>query len=92
MGADSADRIGQARARAARAARAVSQQIGEAAGSPGWDFRVAVVTATSPLTIQYADGVPIAHVGRLAHYSPTILDTVLVLTRAPVATIIGQIV
>jgi len=55
-----------------------------------WDFRVATVTATSPLTVAYADGVDLVGFARLASYSPTIGDKVLVLVRSPTATILGK--
>lgn len=87
---DPARRLDQARSRAARAGKAVAQQIDRSGDEVPWQFRVAVVTDTAPLTITYADAVAIPDVGRLAHYTPVVLDTVLVLVRAPVATIIGK--
>lgn len=87
---DAGRRLDIARARAARSARSVAQQIDRSTDHVPWDFRVAVVVDTAPLSIEYADAVTIADVGRLAHYTPVVFDTVLVLVRAPVATIIGK--
>lgn len=79
---------GSARERMRRATRAVAQQV--VRQDVPWDFRVGTVTATSPLTVQYADGVSLTGFARLASYSPTINDVVLVLVRSPTATILGK--
>lgn len=85
-------RIHDAKARTARATKAVGQQITQATDDPPWQYRVAIITNTSPLEIAYSDGVAIQAVSRLASYTPVALDTVLVLVRAPVATILGKVV
>lgn len=92
MSGDVDRRMHEAKARAARAGKAVAQQITQAKDLPPWDFRVAVVTNASPLEISYSDAVPIRAVSRLASYTPVALDTVLVLVRSPVCTILGKLV
>ncbi len=82
------DRHRKAKRRLGNAARAVAQQA--APRSVPWDFQVGTVTATSPLTVQYADGVSLTGFARLASYSPSINDVVLVLVRSPVSTILGK--
>jgi hypothetical protein len=78
--------------RAKTAARQVGQHIVSAAADQtnGWDFRTATVTATSPLTVDFGDGTPITGLARLASYTPTITDVVLVLVKSPAATILGK--
>lgn len=83
-------RLERAQQRLRKGTRAVAQQGVERGLVLPWDFKVATVTATSPLTIAYADGVNLPNVARLASYSPTNGDTVLVLVRSPVSTILGE--
>lgn len=92
MTGDLSRRLHEAHSRATRAGKAVAQQITQATDVPPWEYKVAIVTGTSPLEISYSDGVPIQAVSRLASYTPVALDTVLVLARAPVATILGKLV
>lgn len=82
------DRLDAARKRLEQSNRALAQAQVDTAVP--WDFKTAKVTATSPLTVDYGDGTGVPNIGRLAQYTPTINDVVLVLVRAPVATILGK--
>lgn len=80
----------EARRRLRQATRAVAQQVTQA-GSPGvFPFKVGVVTGTSPLTVDYGDGVDLQGFAHLAGYTPTVDDVVLVLASSPVATIFDK--
>lgn len=76
------------------AARSVAQHGVEAGARADsqWDYRTGTVTATSPLTVQFPGEQALTGFHRLASYTPTINDVVLVLVRSPQATILGKVV
>lgn len=84
------DRHAAAQQRVDTAARGVAQQTVAAVSSDDFPFRVGTVTATSPLTVTFPGESGLTGFARLAGYTPTIGDVVLVLVRAPVATIIDK--